>query len=74
MVLRVGVEDGKELTARTALMKAARGLGVMFKNWANEWASVGGTAAAPANASVNTLRNAIESRRQSQQPQPNQNF
>ena len=69
MVLRVGVEDGKELTARTAVMKAARGLSAMFRNWATEWAAVGGTAAAPANATANTLRGALESRRQAQKPE-----
>lgn len=74
MVLRVGVEDGKELTARTAVMKAARGLGAMFRNWATEWAAVGGTAAAPANASAKTLRGAIESRRQAQKPEQSQAF
>jgi DNA-directed RNA polymerase subunit L len=39
MVLRVGVEDGKELTARAIVAKAARGAAQMFREWAANWAA-----------------------------------
>lgn len=39
MVLRVGVEDGKELTARAMVAKAARGAAQMFREWGAAWAS-----------------------------------
>ena len=57
MLLRVGVEDGKESSAREAIVKAARGLAQMFKGWGADWAANGGTAAAP------TMRSAIQGRR-----------
>ena len=60
MVLRVGVEDGKELTARTALVKAARGLAALFKVWGANWAATGGTIAAPPRPS--SVRNALQLR------------
>lgn len=60
MVLRVGVEDGKELTARTALVKAVRGLAVLFKGWAGAWAAVGGSAAGPPKQS--SIRQALQMR------------
>ena len=60
MVLRVGVEDGKEHTARTALMKATRGLASLFKSWGADWASVGGTAAGPPRQS--SVRQAMQVR------------
>jgi len=44
MLLRIGVEDGKEVTARNAIVKAARALGQMFKGWGLSWASQTGTA------------------------------
>ena len=44
MLLRIGVEDGKEVTARNAIVKAARALGQMFKGWGLSWASQSGTA------------------------------
>jgi DNA-directed RNA polymerase subunit L len=39
MVLRVGVEDAKELTARAMVAKAARGAAQMFREWAANWAA-----------------------------------
>ena len=60
MVLRVGVEDGKELTARVALVKAARGLAALFKVWGANWAATGGTIAAPPRPS--SVRNALQLR------------
>ena len=60
MVLRVGVEDGKEGTARQALVKAARGLAALFKGWATAWAAVGGSAAGPPRKS--SIREAMQIR------------
>lgn len=61
MIVRVGVEDGKETTARAALAKAARGIADLFRNWGQQWNAVGGTAAAPPPVS---MREALEMRRQ----------
>ena len=58
MVVRVGVEDGKEITAREALVKAVRALSAMFKGWSDQWAAIGGTAAA-----MPTIRTALQTRR-----------
>lgn len=59
MVLRVAVEDGKELTARTAVMKAARGCAVLFKKWSTDWEAIGGSAATMPSSSV---RGALQNR------------
>ena len=59
MLLRVAVEDGKELTARTAVMKAARGCAVLFKKWATDWQAIGGSAATMPSSSV---RSALQNR------------
>jgi DNA-directed RNA polymerase subunit L len=40
MLLRVGVEDGMELSARAAIAKAARGCAQLFKDWSSQWAAV----------------------------------
>jgi hypothetical protein len=37
MLLRIGVEDGNEVTARTALAMSARGCRAMFQEWLNLW-------------------------------------
>jgi DNA-directed RNA polymerase subunit L len=37
MLLRVGVEDGNEITARTAIAMAARGCRAMFQEWLRMW-------------------------------------
>ena len=39
MVLRVGVESGKDTDARAAVAKAARECAQMFKSWSAQWAS-----------------------------------
>jgi len=39
MVLRVGLESGKDTDARAAVAKAARECAQMFKSWAAQWAS-----------------------------------
>jgi DNA-directed RNA polymerase II subunit RPB3 len=38
MVLRVGVEDGKDVSARVAVARAARSLAQMFRDWSAAWA------------------------------------
>ena len=40
MVLRVGVESGKDVDARVAVARAARECAQMFKNWSAQWAAV----------------------------------
>ena len=58
MLIRVGVEDGKELSVRAAIAKVARGCSEMFKRWSAQWAALGGTAASPPVS----MRSAIQSR------------
>lgn len=43
MLVRVGVEDGLETTARAALAKAARATGQMFREWLAFWVSAAST-------------------------------
>jgi DNA-directed RNA polymerase subunit L len=40
MVLRVGVDSGKDVDARAAVAKAARECAQMFKDWSASWAAV----------------------------------
>jgi DNA-directed RNA polymerase subunit L len=40
MVLRVGVEDGLETSARAAIAKAARGCAQIFKDWSGQWSAL----------------------------------
>lgn len=40
MVLRVGVDSGKDLDARAAVAKAARECAQMFKDWSAQWSAV----------------------------------
>ena len=40
MLLRVGVDSGKDLDARAAVAKAARECAQMFKDWSAAWAAV----------------------------------
>jgi DNA-directed RNA polymerase subunit D len=65
MLLRVGVEDGKELTARQAVAEAARGCLAMFKGWEQSWAAVAGSAAivAPSATAREALQRAAQARR-----------
>ena len=37
MLLRIGVEDGKESSARTAISQAARACAGMFRSWRENW-------------------------------------
>jgi DNA-directed RNA polymerase subunit L len=48
MILRIGVADGNEVTARNAMMKAARACALMFESWKAEWGGLIGTAPAAA--------------------------
>jgi DNA-directed RNA polymerase subunit L len=58
MLLRIGVEDGNELTARTAIAEAAKGCTAMFQSWLNAWtggpvgAAAATAAAAPATSAA----------------------
>jgi DNA-directed RNA polymerase subunit L len=56
MVLRVGVKDGMETTARSAVAKAARECAQMFKNWRVMWAAASATLSA-INASTTAATN-----------------
>jgi len=51
MLLRIGVEDGNEFTARAAIAAAARGCRGLFQGWLNQWtggvSGAGGAASAP---------------------------
>jgi DNA-directed RNA polymerase II subunit RPB3 len=60
MLLRIGVEDGKETSARTAISKAAQACADMFRRWGTQWSAIGGTAAAPPP----TVREALQTARQ----------
>lgn len=54
MVLRVGVDDGKELSARIALAKAATALSQMFDGWRADWTRF--TSGALGRRSLTSLR------------------
>jgi DNA-directed RNA polymerase subunit L len=54
MLLRIGVEDGNEMTARTAIAMAARGCKGMFQEWLNLWTG-GQPMAAPTQAAPGTM-------------------
>ena len=47
MLLRIGSDDGKELTARTALAVATRGCKAMFQEWLRLWTGTGASTATP---------------------------
>uniref|UniRef100_A0A6C0DM71 DNA-directed RNA polymerase RpoA/D/Rpb3-type domain-containing protein n=1 Tax=viral metagenome TaxID=1070528 RepID=A0A6C0DM71_9ZZZZ len=53
MLLRIGVEDGNEVTARTALAMSARGCRAMFQEWLRLWTG-GAPKAAPGTAAPGT--------------------
>jgi len=56
MLLRIGVEDGNEVTARTALAMAAKGCKAMFQEWLRVWTggAVGASGAAAGIAAPST--------------------
>jgi DNA-directed RNA polymerase subunit L len=43
MLLRVGVESGKDVDARAAVAKAARACAQMFTDWLSQWTALAGT-------------------------------
>jgi DNA-directed RNA polymerase subunit L len=62
MLLRIGVEDGNELTARGAIAAAAKGCKAMYEEWLRLWTGgasrgpVGGPAAATAAAAKRSIK------------------
>ncbi len=60
MVLRIGVDDGQEATARAALQAAARGCAAFFAQTKNEWMRATGMAPPPAAAVVRAAVTAKE--------------
>ena len=44
MIVRIGVADGKEVTARDVVMKATKSCALMFESWKAEWAGLIGQA------------------------------
>jgi DNA-directed RNA polymerase subunit L len=60
MLLRIGVEDGKETSARAAISKAAVSCVAMFKAWGTQWSALGGSVAAPPQS----IRAALQTARQ----------
>ena len=62
MLLRIGVEDGKETTARAAISKAAQACADMFRRWSTQWAAMGGTSAAVPPTVKTALKTARQNR------------
>ena len=58
MLLRIGSEDGKELTARAAIAAAAKGCKAMFQEWLRVW-----TGGAAATAPITGVRRTIKLKR-----------
>lgn len=58
MLLRIGVEDGNELTGRAAIAASVRGCKAMFEGWLRLWTGgpTGGPAAATAAAGKRALK------------------
>ena len=61
MLLRIGVDDGNELTARTSIAMAARGCQAMFESWLAAWTGSGsgsgsGTAASTLAAGKKSIK------------------
>jgi DNA-directed RNA polymerase subunit L len=56
MVLRIGVEDGEEATARLALATAAKGCVEMFQNLRSSWRGITGAPALSAGPSAKVVR------------------
>jgi len=73
MVLRIGVESGKESDARAAVSAAARGCAAMFETMSVEWKGFVGSAAKPvvkASAAAKPVMKAIASDTAAQAAQP----
>lgn len=61
MLLRIGVEDGKEVSARAAIAMSARGCKGMFEEWLQAWTGRGARAAsAPVPGTVAAARRVIK--------------
>jgi len=56
MLLRIGVEDGEESTARLAFAEAAKGCVVMFQKLRASWRSSNGTPSLPTGIATKTIR------------------
>jgi DNA-directed RNA polymerase subunit L len=56
MVLRIGVEDGEEATARQAFAEAAKGCVDMFQKLRTAWRAVTGAPTLPSGPSSKTIR------------------
>jgi len=56
MVLRIGVEDGEEATARLAFAQAAKGCVAMFQNMRNAWRSAIGESIPSAKGPIRAIR------------------
>jgi len=56
MVLRVGVEDGEEATARLAVAEAAKGCVDMFQKLRSAWRAITGASVLPTPAATKNIR------------------
>jgi hypothetical protein len=65
LLLRIGVEDGNEMTARTAIAVAARGCKAMFQEWLRVWT---GGAPLATQAAPGTMAAARRTLKQSKNP------
>jgi DNA-directed RNA polymerase subunit L len=52
MVLRIGVEDGSDLSARLAVAEAATAVATMFREWAVDWTTVASSSSSAAAAAA----------------------
>jgi hypothetical protein len=68
MVLRIGVESGKESDARAAVAAAARGCAAMFETMSVEWKGFVGSTAKPVakDSAAKPVMKASESEEKSQ--------
>ena len=64
MLLRIGVDDGNELTARTTIAMAARGCQAMFESWLAAWTGSGsGSGSGAAAATLAAGKKSIKLKR-----------
>jgi DNA-directed RNA polymerase subunit L len=56
MLIRIGVEDGNELTARAALAATARGCKAMFQEWLRVWTGGESMTGGPTSTVKRTIR------------------
>jgi len=68
MLLRIGVEDSNELTARGALAAAAKGCKAMFLEWVRLWTGGAGTGTAAPAASLAGKKAPIKLKRSTAAP------